>query len=154
MQGQGGLPVGSHVEPGWRNWQTRRIQNPLAERSCGFKSRPGHNQAKRRADRAEAQGAQMARPVIERRLSEIAERLLRLRTDLAVADEQMAHFSDEADDARVRALVSETALADREHRGADRHARAMERHRADILVEIERLESSQDDLLDKLAAGH
>ena len=45
-------------------------------------------------------------------------------------------------------------LLDREHRGADRHARAMERHRADILVEIERLESSQDDLLDKLAAGH
>ena len=125
----------------------------MSESSCGFKSRPGHNQVNRRADRAEAPGVQMARPVIERRLSEIAERLLRLRSDLAVADEQMAHFSEEADEARVRALVSETALADREHRGADRHARAMERHRADILVEIERLESSQDDLLDKLTEG-
>ena len=29
--------------PGWRNWQTRRTQNPLAARSCGFKSRPGHH---------------------------------------------------------------------------------------------------------------
>ncbi|HJL90539.1 MAG TPA: hypothetical protein QF905_09430 [Acidimicrobiales bacterium] len=95
----------------------------------------------------------MPGPVIERRLSEIAERLSRLRSDLAVADEQMAHFAEEADEARVRALVSETALADREHRGADRHARAMERHRADILFEIERLESSQDDLLDKLTQG-
>ena len=69
------------------------------------------------------------------------------------ADEQMAHFSEEADDARVRALVSETALADREHRSADRHARAMEQHRADLLAEIDRLESSQDDLLDRLAEG-
>ena len=86
MQGPQGLPVDFRVGPGWRNWQTRRIQNPLAERSCGFKSRPGHNQVNRRADRAEAPGVQMARPVIERRLSEIAERLLRLRSDLAVAD--------------------------------------------------------------------
>ena len=31
--------------PGWRNWQTRRTQNPLTARSCGFKSRPGHGAA-------------------------------------------------------------------------------------------------------------
>ena len=30
--------------PGWRNWQTRGTQNPLAARPCGFKSRPGHQQ--------------------------------------------------------------------------------------------------------------
>ena len=95
----------------------------------------------------------MARPVIERRLMEIGERLRGLRADLAVADEQLAHFTDEADNARVRALVSETALADREHRGADRHARAMERHCADVAAEIARLESNQDDLLDRLTAG-
>ena len=29
-------------KPGWRNWQTRRIQNPLSERACGFKSHSGH----------------------------------------------------------------------------------------------------------------
>ena len=28
--------------PRWRNWQTRRIQNPLTVRSCGFKSHPGY----------------------------------------------------------------------------------------------------------------
>ena len=29
--------------PGWRNWQTRGIQNPLSERACGFKSHSGHH---------------------------------------------------------------------------------------------------------------
>ena len=26
----------------WRNWQTRRIQVPVSERMCGFKSRLAH----------------------------------------------------------------------------------------------------------------
>jgi len=94
----------------------------------------------------------MARPVIERRLTEVGERLSRLRSDLAVAEEQLAHLVADADDARVRSLVSETALSERAHRGADRHARAMERHRDDLVAEIARLESTQDDLLDRLTA--
>jgi len=94
----------------------------------------------------------MARPVIERRLTEVGERLSRLRSDLAVAEEQLAHLMADADDARVRSLVSETALSERAHRGAERHARAMERHRDDLLAEIARLESTQDDLLDRLTA--
>ncbi len=94
----------------------------------------------------------MARPVIERRLTEVGERLVRLRSDLAVAEEQLAHLVADADDARVRSLVSETALSERAHRGAERHARAMERHRDDLLAEIARLESAQDDLLDRLTA--
>jgi len=96
------------------------------------------------------------RPVIERRLNEISARLRRLRADLAVADEQLAHLVDEAGDARVRSLVSETALSEREHRGADRQARAMGRHRDDVVAEIGRLEFRQDQLLDRLIAdgGH
>jgi len=94
----------------------------------------------------------MARPVIERRLTEVGERLSRLRSDLAVAEEQLAHLMADADDARVRSLVSETALSERAHRGAERHARAMERHRDDLLAEIARLKSTQDDLLDRLTA--
>jgi hypothetical protein len=31
------------VKPGWRNWQTPWIQNPLSERACGFESRPGYS---------------------------------------------------------------------------------------------------------------
>ena len=94
----------------------------------------------------------MVRPVIERRLRELGDRLRRLRADLAVAEEQLAHFAADADDARVRSLVSETAISERAHRGADRHARTMARHRDEVVAEISRLEAAQDGLLDRLAA--
>ena len=61
--------------------------------------------------------------MIERRLTEVAQRLSRLRSDLDVAEEQLAHLVACADDARVRSLVSETAVSERAHRGAARHAR-------------------------------
>ena len=35
----------SSDRPGWRNWKTRRTQNPLTLRSCGFESHPGHTSA-------------------------------------------------------------------------------------------------------------
>ena len=57
-----------------------------------------------------------------------------------------------ADDARLRALVSETPLADRDHHEAQRHADAMGRHRAEVLSTIEQLERRQDELLDRLSA--
>ena len=94
----------------------------------------------------------MSRPVIERRLTEVGERLQRLRADLAVAEEQLAHLTADADDARVRSLVSETAQAGRVHREAERHARAMECHRDDLIADIARLEGAQDDLLDRMGA--
>lgn len=92
----------------------------------------------------------MSRSSLERRLSEVSDQLKALRRDLAVADEQLAHFADEADDARLRALVSETPLADRENREAQRHAEAMGRHRAEILDRMAGLERTQDELLDRL----
>jgi hypothetical protein len=94
----------------------------------------------------------MSRSLVERRLTELSERLVHLRRELAVADEQLAHFADEADETRLRALVSETPLADREHRDAQRHADAMARHRQELLDEIAELERAQDALLDKLIA--
>jgi hypothetical protein len=92
----------------------------------------------------------MSRSLVERRLTELSERLVHLRRELAVADEQLAHFADEADETRLRALVSETPLADREHRDAQRHADAMARHRDELRDEISEIERTQDDLLDKL----
>jgi predicted nucleic acid-binding Zn-ribbon protein len=92
----------------------------------------------------------MTRATLERRLTEINVQLRDLRHELAVADEQLAHFADEADDARLRSLVSETPLAEREHRIAARHAEAMERHRSEVVADIGRLEQQQDDLLDRL----
>lgn len=94
----------------------------------------------------------MSRSLVERRLSEVATRLRQLRDDLAVSEEQLAHLAEAADDARLRSLVSETPLADREHHEAQRHADAMQRHRADLLAGIARLEQIQDELLDRLLA--
>ncbi|MGY6500141.1 MAG: hypothetical protein ACXIVQ_04465 [Acidimicrobiales bacterium] len=92
----------------------------------------------------------MSRSLIERRLVDVAERLKQLRVDLVVHDEQLAHFVGEADEARLRSLVSETPLAEREHREAARHAAAIERGRSELVSEITRLESTQDHLLDQL----
>jgi hypothetical protein len=92
----------------------------------------------------------MSRSLIERRLSEVAERQRALRAELAVADEQLAALAADADDARLRALVSETPLAEREHTEAQRHADAMARHRADVLAQLAELERTQDELLDRL----
>ena len=92
----------------------------------------------------------MAQSIVERRLREVSERLKTLRDDLRVADEQLAHLDDLADDARIKSLVSETPGVDRERRDAVRHAEAMRRHRSTVVGEIERLEQSQDELLDRL----
>jgi hypothetical protein len=96
----------------------------------------------------------MARWLLERRISEVSERLKRLRAELAVVDEQLAFFADAADEARLRALVSETPLADREHHDAQKHADAMAQSRADMVLAIQALERSQDELLDRLVAEH
>jgi hypothetical protein len=92
----------------------------------------------------------MSKSLVERRLSEVSTRLRGLRDELAVTDEQLTHLAEAADDARLRALVSETPLAGRDHQDAQRHADAMQRHRIEVLEDIARLEQTQDELLDRL----
>ena len=94
----------------------------------------------------------MSRWLVERRLSDVSARLKRLRADLQVIDEQMLFFADAADETRMRALVSETPLADKEHHDAQKHADAMARERANVIASIAELEKAQDELLDKLVA--
>jgi chromosome segregation ATPase len=94
----------------------------------------------------------VSRSLLERRLDELTSRLRALREELRVADEQLAVLVEEADDTRLRALVSETPLAEREHEEAQRHADAMARHRSDLVAQLADLEHSQDELLDRLMA--
>jgi len=82
----------------------------------------------------------------------VGRRLAELRAEAAVADEQYDHFAVETDDAKLRALVSETPLAETESRAAERASSAMARHRAEIIERIARLEAEQDELLDRLSA--
>jgi hypothetical protein len=94
----------------------------------------------------------MARRLVERRLIDVGDRLKKLRHELAVAEEQLLHFADQADDARLRALVSETPISERDFRDAQRHAELMRRSRDEMAAEIATLEKNQDELLDQLAS--
>ena len=92
----------------------------------------------------------MGRRLVERRLRDVGGRLRTLRASLAVAEDQLAHLVDEAEDMGLRALVSETPGADLEYREARRHADAMIRHRDSVLAAIAELESKQDQLLEQM----
>ncbi len=90
---------------------------------------------------------------LERRLSDIAQRLKAMRAEAAIAEEQLAHFSAEADDARLRAIVSETPLAASEARSTQRHADAMRSVHEEMLRSIAALEREQDEVLDQMSAA-
>ena len=92
----------------------------------------------------------MPRSLIERRLADSAKRMKRAREELAVLEEQAAALNETAEEARVRALVSETPLANKEYQEAQRHADAMERARRAVLSSIADLQRAQDELLDRL----
>jgi uncharacterized protein involved in exopolysaccharide biosynthesis len=91
--------------------------------------------------------------LIERRLRDVSDRLKAVSRDVAVAAEQLAHLAEEADEARLRALVSETPIAEQEHREAERHAEAMRRHHDELVAQARQLELAQDELLDRLLAA-
>ncbi len=92
----------------------------------------------------------MSKSLIERRLTEVAQRLKRARQDLVILEEQLSVLVDVAEDARLRALVSETPLANKEYQQAQRHADAMERSRKALVLTVAELRQSQDELLDRL----
>jgi regulator of replication initiation timing len=83
------------------------------------------------------------------RLAALSQRLVEVRTQLGEATAQAAALADEAEDLRIRALVSDDLEAEKEHKQAARHAeraaRAVERLRA----ERSRLEAEIDALLDQ-----
>ncbi|MDQ1439566.1 MAG: hypothetical protein QOK43_3195 [Acidimicrobiaceae bacterium] len=90
---------------------------------------------------------------IERRLLDVNARLKRAREELAVLDEQLMALADDAEDARVRSLVADSPMADRDYRDADRSAEAMRRGRDAAQAAVAELERAQDELLDKLVTN-
>lgn len=90
----------------------------------------------------------MVRSRIERRLADVGKQLRSLRTDLAVAEQALLQVDYEADDARLRALVSETPLAQKEHEQVRRQVDVLRRSRDELRDEIAKLELRQDELLD------
>ena len=94
----------------------------------------------------------MPRTLLQRRLIDVSDRLKRLRGELAVSEEQCLFLEAEAEDARLRALVSETPIAEADARDQRRHADAQNRHRDSLRRAVGELESEQNALLDRMAA--
>ncbi|HEY3725000.1 MAG TPA: hypothetical protein VGN59_16740 [Acidimicrobiia bacterium] len=94
----------------------------------------------------------MSESILKRRLIDVSDRLKRTRAELAVTEEQLAFLEEEAEDARLRALVAETPLGEAEARDARKHADALGRHRDALDRSIAALVREQDDLLDRMAA--
>ena len=92
----------------------------------------------------------MAQRLLKKKLADTSLRLRQLQEELKINEEQLVHFSDEADEARLRSLVSETPLADQKHREANKHAESMRKHKYMLQTEIERVEALQDELLDQM----
>jgi len=87
---------------------------------------------------------------LEKRLMEISRRIKKEKEDLLVAEEQLISLINDADEARIRSLVSETAISDNDRRDSARQSKNMEKYCQKIRNEIHRLEEIQDGLLDKL----
>jgi hypothetical protein len=92
----------------------------------------------------------VSQQVVQRRLTDVHQRLVKARQELAVVEEQLLVFDETADDARIRSLVAETPLANHDWNEARRHADAMRRGRDDAQARVAELERAQDELLAKL----
>jgi len=92
----------------------------------------------------------MSQDSVRRRLMEVHARLVRARQELANVEEQLVIFLDTADEARLRSLVSETPLANKEWQEARRHAEAWTRSRDEQRARVAELEKAQDELAAKL----
>lgn len=95
----------------------------------------------------------MQRALLERRISDVHDRLVRARGELGVIDEQLDAVNETADEARLRSLVSETPLAAREYAEAQRHADVLARAREALASTVADLERRRDELLDRVGTG-
>jgi phosphoserine phosphatase len=92
----------------------------------------------------------MQRFLVERRIRDVHDRLVRARHELTVLDEQYAVVSDAAEDARLRSLVSETPLAAHEYGEVKRHADAMGKARDALIATVRDLERRREELLQQV----
>ncbi len=95
----------------------------------------------------------MTTDAIKRRLAALSADLQATRSEIAMLDEQIAHFSDAAEDARLRAMVSETPLADRDYREASKTVNNLTRDRRQWADRLTAMETKQDRLLDDMMDG-
>jgi hypothetical protein len=90
---------------------------------------------------------------LHRRLTTVSEELSALRDEGAVLAEQLAFAHDVMQEHRLRALVAETPLADRDLRLASETVDRIERVAQDVERQVARLLAEQDRLLGQVRMG-
>ncbi len=98
--------------------------------------RPGSSERKKRA--------------AERRLFELHARMTEARAELEIVEAQLAALSEAAEEARVKMLVSETAIAHREWDEARRHEETLRKSAQCTRAAILAMEREQNALFDSL----
>lgn len=88
--------------------------------------------------------------LIERRLRTLTDSVRRTREELVQLDAELEQVSEEAEHARIRAIVADDPLATHEGFHAQRSADTLVAARASLEKRLARLRSEQDQLLDKL----
>lgn len=84
------------------------------------------------------------------RLAALSNEIAEARTSLRILEEQLAFVAEVDEDARIRALVSETPLADREAQEARADLERMRRSRDEAAARVASLLAEQDRLLERL----
>jgi chromosome segregation ATPase len=83
----------------------------------------------------------------KRRLEDVQRELSMARESLHVLQEQVAVWNDALDDARIRALVSETPLQAHEYDDLSRHVAAANAEMQRRALEVKELNAARDELL-------
>jgi vacuolar-type H+-ATPase subunit B/Vma2 len=89
----------------------------------------------------------MGSRLIKRRLEDVQRQLAQARESLGVLEEQVAVWNDALDDARIRALVSETPLQSREYDELSRHVMVANAEMKRRAQEVREFMTARDELL-------
>ena len=89
---------------------------------------------------------------ISERLAALSGEIAEEQTQLRILEEQVTFQKEVSEEARIRALVSETPLADRESREASDDLARLVRSRDDVLQRLSELRAEQDTLLERMLA--
>ncbi len=95
-------------------------------------------------------GRRLQQRRIRRRLVRVHRELVSARAEVAVAEEQLDAFAAEADEARLRSLVSENRYDEQNSTIAERHREVMERALETSRQRVEELTEKERRLLDQV----
>lgn len=86
----------------------------------------------------------------ERRLAAVRGEVPGLRERIALLEEQLAYVEGVAEEARVRALVSQSPLDERESRDAEEAVQRTRAQRDEAMAKLEEVLGEQDRLLERM----